>query len=71
MTTPQKYRWLTQGVEYIYGPKAGKGDDTRRGTLCRVLILPRAGTKPANVKVGWPDGHVAIVPSGALRIVTT
>lgn len=62
-----QYRWLTQGCQYVYGPKLGKGDDARRGTLCQALILPRPGTKPANVQVRWADGHVAIVPSGVLR----
>lgn len=67
MNTPTRYRWLTEGQEYIYGPKAGKGDDARRGTVCTVLTLPRPGTKPANVSVRWPDGHTTIVPSGVLR----
>jgi hypothetical protein len=63
-----RYRWLTEGQEYRYGPKLGKGDDSKRGTLCRVETVPRAGTKPGNVRVVWPDGHRAIVPAGVLRV---
>ncbi|WP_161884479.1 hypothetical protein [Deinococcus alpinitundrae] len=66
---PLKYRWITVGQEYRYGPKLGKGDDARRGTACTALTVPRAGSKPANVLVQWPDGHTAIVPSGVLRAV--
>ena len=62
-----RYRWLTEGEHYRYGPKPGKGDDTRRGTLCQVVTVPRPGTKPGNVRVKWPDGHLAIVPAGVLR----
>ncbi|AWT34476.1 hypothetical protein GCM10008956_32610 [Deinococcus arenae] len=66
--TPTKYRWLTVGETYRYGPKLGKGDDTRRGTSCTVLIVPRPGAI-GNVLVRFPDGHEAVVPSGVLRKV--
>ncbi|MCP2015637.1 hypothetical protein L1280_002805 [Deinococcus sp. HSC-46F16] len=66
---PAKYRWLTEGQTYRYSAAIGKGDDTRRGTTCTVVTVPRAGAKPANVLVRWLDGHTAIVPSGVLRKV--
>ncbi|GAA5514789.1 hypothetical protein Dcar01_03550 [Deinococcus carri] len=68
MTDPRRYRWLTEGQAYRYGPKLGKGDDSRRGTTCTVLTVPRPGAV-GNVMVRWPDGHTAIVPSGVLRRV--
>lgn len=63
----ERYRWLTEGHSYTYGPRAGKGDDTRRGHACEVVTVPRAGSRPANVRVRFGDGHLAIVPSGVLR----
>lgn len=69
MTTPRKYRWLTEGNTYTYGPKLGKGDDSRRGTACQVVTLPLPG-RIGNALVRWPDGHTAVVPSGVLRKLT-
>jgi hypothetical protein len=66
---PRKYRWLTEGQRYAYSPKLGKGDDSRRGQTCTVITVPRAGAKPANVRVRFDDGHVIIVPSGVLKAV--
>lgn len=66
--TRQTYRWLTVGHIYRYGPKLGKGDDPRRGTLCEVVTVPRPGVV-GNVLVCWPDGHTAVVPAGTLRTV--
>lgn len=63
---PQKYRWLTVGEAYRYGPKLGKGDDTRRGTSCTVVTVPRPGAI-GNVLVRFLDGYEAVVPSGVLR----
>lgn len=65
---PTKYRWLTVGEAYRYGPKLGKGDDTRRGTSCIVITVPRSGAI-GNVLARFPDGHEAVVPSGVLRKV--
>lgn len=64
---PCKYRWLIEGEWYRYGPKEGKGDDTRRLQTVRVITLPYPGTKPANVLVEFENGYQAIVPSGVLR----
>ena len=69
MSGPARYRWLTLGESYLYGPALGKGLDGRRGSRCRVVTLPRAGSKPANVRVEFEDGTVHIVPSGVLRAV--
>lgn len=65
---PRRYRWLTEGETYRYGPKLGKGDDARRGTNCTVVIVPRPRVI-GNVLVRFPDGHEAVVPSGVLRKV--
>lgn len=65
--TPRRYRWLVEGQLYRYGPKGGKGDEIRRGQPCRVVTLPRSGTRPANVRIEFADGQLAIVPSGVLR----
>ncbi|WP_155300980.1 hypothetical protein [Deinococcus kurensis] len=62
-----RYRWLTLGESYLYGPALGKGLDSRRGSRCRVVTLPRAGSKPANVQVEFEDGGTHVVPSGVLR----
>lgn len=64
-----RYRWLTLGETYVYGPALGKGLDSRRGSRCRVVTLPRAGSKPANVRVEFEDGEVHVVSSGVLRKV--
>ena len=64
----RQYRWLTVGQSYRYGPKVGKGGDTRRGTVYEVVTVPRPGVV-ANVLVHWPDGHGAVVPAGTLREV--
>lgn len=69
MSGPARYRWLTLGESYTYGPALGKGLDARRGSRCRVVTLPRAGSKPANVRVEFEDGETHIVPSGVLRAV--
>lgn len=61
------YRWLKRGHCYTYQPKVGKGDDARRVTTCTALILPRPGTRPANVLVEFDDGHRAVVPAGVLK----
>ena len=65
---PRRYRWLTVGESYRYGPKVGKGDDARRGTSCEVVTVPRPSVV-GNVLVRWPDGHTAVVPAGTLRKV--
>ncbi|AFZ67775.1 hypothetical protein Deipe_2294 [Deinococcus peraridilitoris DSM 19664] len=65
----RRYRWLVEGQLYRYGPKSGKGDEARRGELCQVVTLPRPGSRPANVRVQFADGHLAIVPSGVLRLL--
>jgi len=67
--TLAKYRWITEGALHRYSPKLGKGDDLRRGGTCTAITLPRPGSKPANVRVRFEDGHVAIVPSGVLRVL--
>lgn len=67
MTGPIKYRWLTQGEPYRYSAAIGKGLDVRRGTLCRVITLPRPGSKPANALVEFEDGVRHVVPSGVLK----
>ncbi|AWT34510.1 hypothetical protein DM785_02330 [Deinococcus actinosclerus] len=64
-----KYRWLILGESYTYGPALGKGLDARRGSRCRVVTLPCAGSKPANVRVEFDDREVHVVPSGVLRVV--
>lgn len=69
MTPPRKYRWLTEGQTYRYSAAPGKGRDDLRGLLCRVLTLPRPGSKPANVLVQFASGERHIVPSGALKAV--
>lgn len=66
MSAPRKYRWLVEGHAYTYGPKLGKGDDSRRGTACQVVTLPKPGCI-GNALVRWPDGYTAVVPSGVLR----
>ncbi len=66
---PAKYRWLVEGAVYVYGPKQGKGDDARRGQMCEVITVPRAGSKPANVLIQFADGLRHIVPNGVLRII--
>ena len=71
MTEPRKYRWLVEGQRYTYGPKIGKGDDERRGTICMVVTVPRAGAKPGNALVRFDVQHQAIVPCGVLRKVIT
>lgn len=65
--TARRYRWLVEGQHYRYGPKSGKGDETRRNQPCRVVTLPGSGARPANVRVQFADGQLAIVPSGVLR----
>lgn len=67
MTGPIKYRWLTQGEPYRYSAAPGKGLDARRGNLCRVITLPRPGSKPANALVEFEDGVQHVVPSGVLK----
>lgn len=67
MNGPARYRWLTLGETYLYGPALGKGLDSRRGSRCRVVTLSRVGSKPANVRVEFEDGETHVVPSGVLR----
>lgn len=67
LTQPQRFRWLVRGERYVYSPKQGKGDDSRRGQSCTVVTLPRPGGGPGNVRVLFGDGYEAIVPSGVLR----
>lgn len=67
MTTPRKYRWLTEGQTYVYSAALGKGRDDLRGQACRIITVPRAGSKPANVLVEFGGGERHIVPSGVLR----
>lgn len=62
-----RYRWLSLGQTCRYSAAPGKGLDTRRGQPCRVLTLPRPGTRPANVRVEFPDGERHVVPSGVLK----
>lgn len=70
MLPTERYRWLTLGDTYAYRAAPGKGLDSRRGTPCRVLILPRPGTKPGNVLVEFlADGVRHIVPAGVLKAV--
>ena len=70
MSEPRKYRWLTVGERYTYGPKQGKGDDSRRGAVCKVLTVRRGAGGPGNARVRFDsDGHIAIVPAGVLRKV--
>jgi hypothetical protein len=66
----ERYRWLSLGGAYRYSAAPGKGDDTRRGQTCEVLVLPRPGSRPANVRVRFADGTVHVVPSGVLRPLT-
>lgn len=66
---PRKYRWLTEGEIYVYGPKTGKGADERRGQWCEVVTLPSPGSRPANVLVRFADGVRHVVPSGVLRAI--
>lgn len=63
----RKYRWLELGRTYRYSAAPGKGRDERRGQPCEVVVLPRPGTRPANVRVRFADGVVHVVPSGVLR----
>ena len=67
---PQKYRWVTVGQPYVYRPRLGKGDDSRRLSVCEVVAVPRPGAV-GNVLVRWLDGHTATVPAGVLRKVAT
>lgn len=67
MTGPQRYRWLTRGEVYKYSAAVGKGLDDRRGQFCRVLILPKAGSKPANALVSFEDGTRHSVSTWSLR----
>jgi hypothetical protein len=67
MSGSTRYRWLILNETYRYLPKLGKGDDKRRGQLCKVTGLPRPGAKPANVEVCFADAYTAVVPFGTLR----
>jgi hypothetical protein len=62
-----KYRWLEVGKEYIYSPASGKARDDLKGQTCKVLNVPKAGTRPGNVRVLFPNNEIHIVPSGVLR----
>lgn len=64
-----KYRWLTEGRSYRYSAALGKGRDDLRGQVCQVLTVPRAGSKPANVLVEFPNGERHVVPNGVLKAV--
>lgn len=66
---PERYRWLTVGDCYTYVARPGKGDDSRRGTTCKVLTVPKPGGGPGNARVRFEDEHIAIVPAGVLRRV--
>lgn len=65
----RKYRWLTEGHSYRYSAAPGKGCDDLRGQTCRVLSLPRPGSKPANALVEFGNGERHIVPTGVLKAV--
>ena len=69
MTQPQRYRWLTVVERYTYLARPGKGDDSRRGVVCKVLTVRRGSGGPGNARVRFDDGHIAIVPAGVLRKV--
>ena len=58
-TPPRRYRWLTEGETYHY--RARTGLDGRRGALCVVVTLPRAGAKPANVLVKFGRGREGLI----------
>lgn len=64
---PRRYRWLTEGHSYRYSAAPGKGRDDLRGQVCRVLTLPRPGSRPANVLVGFGNGEQCVVPAGVLK----
>lgn len=59
-----KYRWLETGHQYLYQSRDGLLD--RRGTVCTVLVVPRAGSI-GNVLVRFGDGLEVICSSGALK----
>jgi hypothetical protein len=62
----KKYRWLELGQRYRYSAAPGKGDDSRRGLHCEVLILPEPG-RVGNVLVRFDDGVRRVVPHGVLK----
>ena len=65
---PTKYRWLEVGKKYKYQAKLGKALDSRRGQICKVLIVPRPG-QVGNVKIQFDDGVIHVVPAGVLKPV--
>ncbi len=62
----KKYRWLELGGRYVYSAKIGKGDNSRRGHECVVLVLPVPGCI-GNVRVQFDDGHTTVCPCGVLK----
>jgi hypothetical protein len=63
---PTKYRWLETGQHYLYQSRDGLLE--RRGTLCTVLAVPKAGSI-GNVLVRFEDGFECVCNAGALRKV--
>lgn len=64
---PDQYRWLKVGQRYRYQAALGKARDDLRGQTCVVLVVPKAGSRPANVLVEFEGGERHVVPSGVLR----